>query len=370
MKLSDYSTEQLLEYREKIIQKLQYEYNYESALKEVGNAIYGCLGSNFYEFGKKEIAESITIQGRDLIKFTNGFINKYFTDFFHRDTDLHKKMNIEINGKLESEIVLYNDTDSAFLDIDSAIKITNWEDTPKQFIDLIFEFRLDGVIDKSLEKYVQKHNAENLFILRKEKVIDKLIFFGKKTYIYQIDNDISVTGFQPLKSASPKYSRQKISELINLLFAGNYNAIEIAEKIRTIKKQFKIQKIDTISNTITVNNLEGNIIDDYKELVIKEGCPYHVQAAATYNYYLNKQKNKSRYRKIQSGDKIRIYQTKDSFFAYQPGMYPYEFAPEIDYDKQFNKTILYPLNLILDKMNIGKIDENIMFQPKIKQENK
>ena len=31
-------------------------------------------------------------------------------------------------------------------------------------------------------------------------------------------------------------------------------------------------------------------------------------------------------------------------FAYAPGEYPYEFAPDVDHDRQFEKTILDPMN--------------------------
>ena len=42
-----------------------------------------------------------------------------------------------------------------------------------------------------------------------------------------------------------------------------------------------------------------------------------------------------------------MYFTTDpvsNVFAYAPGERPYEFAPNIDYDTQFEKTILDPIN--------------------------
>ena len=41
-------------------------------------------------------------------------------------------------------------------------------------------------------------------------------------------------------------------------------------------------------------------------------------------------------------------------FAYQPGEYPYEFAPEVDHDRQFEKTILDPNRAGLNIADISK----------------
>jgi hypothetical protein len=45
-------------------------------------------------------------------------------------------------------------------------------------------------------------------------------------------------------------------------------------------------------------------------------------------------------------------------FAYR-GSYPIEYAPEIDYDAQFNKAILSPINSIIEPLGMPKITERL-----------
>ena len=54
-----------------------------------------------------------------------------------------------------------------------------------------------------------------------------------------------------------------------------------------------------------------------------------------------------------NGEKLKMYFTTDpncNVFAYAPGEFPYEFAPDIDYDTQFSKAFLEPIKVILDCM--------------------
>jgi hypothetical protein len=39
--------------------------------------------------------------------------------------------------------------------------------------------------------------------------------------------------------------------------------------------------------------------------------------------------------------------------------YPIEYAPEIDYDAQFNKAILSPINSIIEPLGMPKITERL-----------
>ena len=48
-------------------------------------------------------------------------------------------------------------------------------------------------------------------------------------------------------------------------------------------------------------------------------------------------------------------------FAYQPGDYPYEFAPKIDYDRQFEKTILDPINRVVTAMGFKSFNRNLIY---------
>ena len=75
-----------------------------------------------------------------------------------------------------------------------------------------------------------------------------------------------------------------------------------------------------------------------------------MRAAGNFNYLINKNKLKTKYELIHSGDKIKFYHTKDKsceVFGFKPGEFPIEIAPKIDIDKQFENTIINPINRII-----------------------
>lgn len=68
---------------------------------------------------------------------------------------------------------------------------------------------------------------------------------------------------------------------------------------------------------------------------------------------------------IRSAEKVNYYFVKiksaaeNNVFAYPQGTYPYEFAPPIDYDEQFTKTILDPINRFIEVMGYNRISPNL-----------
>ena len=68
---------------------------------------------------------------------------------------------------------------------------------------------------------------------------------------------------------------------------------------------------------------------------------------------------------IKSSQKVNFYfvKTKSSrennVFAYPQGTFPYEFAPPLDYDEQFTKTILDPINRFVEAMGHNLISPNL-----------
>jgi len=91
--------------------------------------------------------------------------------------------------------------------------------------------------------------------------------------------------------------------------------------------------------------------------------PFHVKGALMYNHLLKKHKLERRYPEIKEGEKIKYTYLKEpntvqcnaiSF----PNSLPKEFELQqfIDYDTQFEKSFLSPLNTILDSIG-WKLEE-------------
>jgi hypothetical protein len=71
----------------------------------------------------------------------------------------------------------------------------------------------------------------------------------------------------------------------------------------------------------------------------------------------------NKYEFIKSGTKIKYYYCKNKnfgdIFAYIRGSYPIEIAPAIDYDIQFAKCILAPINKIIEPLGMPEITERL-----------
>lgn len=90
----------------------------QNAIKLLINSIYGAFGNKWFYFYNPDIAQSITLQGQDLIKFSIKAVNFYFQEKWHNDTELHEILGIadlEVK-KVEEEAAIYTDTDSVASD--------------------------------------------------------------------------------------------------------------------------------------------------------------------------------------------------------------------------------------------------------------
>jgi len=97
-----------------LINKLKLQ---DSAFKIILNSYYGSSGQNSFAFFNLDIAASITLQGQDIIKYTDKVIEHYFINEWHLDKELHKKLSIDhlkINPiKItKGPPIIYVDTDS------------------------------------------------------------------------------------------------------------------------------------------------------------------------------------------------------------------------------------------------------------------
>lgn len=119
---------------EKVKAKVELANTQQLSAKLFLNSVYGVFGTAFFNLFNEDIAESITLQGQDLIKFSVEEINKYFAELWNTDTDAHFLVAKEMKEKhpmFDVETFLkyastnrpqfdtlqrYGDTDSIFSD--------------------------------------------------------------------------------------------------------------------------------------------------------------------------------------------------------------------------------------------------------------
>ena len=370
--------EKIEEILEEINREAKRYYNYEQAIKLMLNSIYGAFGNEWFYFFDVNIAETITLQGQDAILYAEQMINTYFFDFWHKDTKLHEELGITVRGKIIKPATVYIDTDSCYISFEEAMKSCNWQGTEKEFIMKIYNIRLKKYIDHVLQKYAERWHGENFLSFELESIAKNAIWLAKKKYMQNIvwtDPDIHYEeltrikskGFEIIQSSTPLFARTKLKELLTYIFAVDQVEIsELVKKLKLIKKEFKLTNIEHLTFNIRINNYDKYILSDGKdkEFTINSGCPQHLRGAGYHNFLLNNSKFKNKYQLLTNSEKIKVYHSLDkscNVFAFKSGDFPYEIAPELDYDTQFEKSIIDPINRVLEAIGLQTLDRNLIY---------
>jgi hypothetical protein len=125
--------------------------------------------------------------------------------------------------------------------------------------------------------------------------------------------------------------------------------------IEQFRHEFKTLPVEDIAFPRSVNGLK-----EYADAanIFKKGTPIHVKGALVYNHLLREMKLNKRYQEIQEGEKIKFIYLKqpniynNNTLAFLSGI-PKQLDAEqyIDYDLQFEKSFIEPLDIILSAIN-------------------
>lgn len=373
-----------LEELEKEIKRLKEvceEYNgLQLSVKVLLNSVYGACASPYFVGYNIHVAEAVTLQGQDLIKYSNKVIDEYFTKIWHTDKELHKQLGLTyVNPIKERSVCIYNDTDSSYV---TFAPLLNSCDSPKdkkeiiEFILKIKELSLNKYLQKKFDEYAIERNTENIQDLELEKISYSALMLAKKKYILDIawkmpgvffdpQKKVTPTGVEIVQGSTPKFARTVLKDMLNIILSQG-KSVEygfIVKKLKDYKAQFILQQPDDISKTVSIGDYEKYVLEDKKEIKFDLKCPINVRAAAIYNNTILNTKWKSKYNLIKTGDKIKHYYAKGKHdvFGFLPGDYPYEFAPQIDYDLQFEKIIVEPFNRFIEPLGFNPIPGNLIY---------
>ena len=308
----------------------------------------------------------------------------YWYNQWHLDTELHQKMNLKNVTPIKKgeEVSIYADTDSLFVSFKPAMDHCEWRHAYKtelEFIHDLDKHRYAGYFKKCLEEHADEYGVENKQDFELERISESIINIAKKKYIQHIVFEDGIPydrltymypkGVELVRSSTPLFARDKIPMIVKYLFEhpNTFNIKELLKLVKNLKKEFDLcvpDRIDDICMQTSVNKYEEKVMDDKDKLVIMQGAHFAVKAAAYHNNLLHKNRSaQSKYEFIKSGTKIKYYYCKDTsindVFAYTRGAYPIEFAPQIDLDTQFEKSILSPINSIVAPLGLPEISKRL-----------
>lgn len=338
-----------VEYLEKQVARYN---NLQLAKKVTLNSAYGALGNQYFRFFDIRIAEGITTAGQLSIRWIEQKINKY--------------MNLLLKSGNE-DYVIASDTDSIYLNMGPLIEklYNDTSDTKKviKFMNKVCEEKIQPHIDSSYQELADYVNAHSQRMeMKRESLADKAIWVAKKNYILNVyDSEgvayakpkLKMMGISAIRSSTPSACRVKIKEAIDIIINKSQDDLHVF--IEKFRKEFKTLPIEDIAFPRSVNGLA-----EYGDAsnIFKKGTPIHVKGALVYNHFLREKNLTKRYQLIQEGEKIKfIYLKQPNIFnnntlAFLSNI-PKQLDAEqyIDYDLQFEKSFLEPLDIILSSID-------------------
>ncbi len=327
--------------------------NIQMARKIQLNSAYGAIGNQYFRYYNLSNAEAITLSGQVSIRWIEGKMNTY----------LNKVLKTE-----DFDYVIASDTDSIYLNLGPLVE-TIFEGREKsdqsivRFLEKVCDVELEKYIQNSYEELATYVNAyDQKMIMKRENIANKGIWTAKKRYILNVWNSegvqynepkLKMMGIEAVKSSTPASCRVAIKEALNVIMNGSED--DVQQYISRFRKSFETLPPEDIAFPRGCNNL-AKFSSDLS--IYSKGTPIHVRGALLYNFHAKKNKITHKYPLIQEGEKVkflylrtpnRINENVVSFFQTLPKEFGLD--KSIDYDLQFQKSFLDPLQVILDTIN-------------------
>ena len=195
--------------------------------------------------------------------------------------------------------------------------------------------------------------------MAREVIADRGVWTAKKRYILNVHNSegvqyaepkLKIMGIEAIKSSTPQIVRDKFKEVFKIIMSGNEK--ETQDFIFEFKKEFRQLPAEDVAFPRGVTSVSD--WSDRKN-IYKKGTPIHVRGSLLYNKYVKSNKLTKAYELITGGDRIKFLylkvpnSIKENVIAF-PDVLPKELKLHnyINYDLQFEKTFIEPLNFILN----------------------
>jgi len=332
-----------------------------------------CLNIHYPHDSFDELLEKLNIFKKDLVEDKKEMCG--YNVLYRKD--IHNFSKID---KIPDDdpITIYGDTDSLYISFSPIMKSCNFKGNELDFILHLDRIIVKNIFTTYLDEYGAMFGVKNIHDFELETINKSALHIQKKHYINNVSwedgifyDDLSYfypKGVEIVKSSTPPFVRENIYEFLRYIFSNpdNLNIRKILLLVKNLKKQFIMADIEDISMTTSCSNYPIKVIDDVTDVVCVKGAHFSIKAAALHNYLLNKNSNyKVKYDNIRGG-RIKYYycdHPKNNVFAYMRSMHPYEIVEKenlhIDYDEQFDRTMLSIVNRFLEPIGLPTINKRL-----------
>ncbi len=327
------------------------------AVKVCLNSLFGSTANKYFLFFDNRIAEGITMTGQYIIQKVQHTASEYMGKI------------VKSPGE---DFISYSDTDSLGVCMDKLVKMSPRKMTDSDTVDFIQKFiasYMSKELDKCTDSIAETLNMyENKISFKTEGISSALLILAKKRNCQKVlDNegvryaepDYKITGIETNRSSTPDLVREWLTEAIRIVLDHSDRAMLI-DYIEKRRSEFKTYSVEEISFPRSANNL---VKYSDSNNIYTGGTPIAVRAALLYNNLIKVYGLEKELETIKEGDKIKYCALiepntlKENIIGY-PSELPIQFNLHryVDYNTQFEKAFLDPLEKIMDAMK-WKLEE-------------
>ena len=336
--------------RKRLKREINQLHNSQMSIKIAMNSLYGATANIYFLYYINEMAEAITTSGQLSIRYAQKSVNDYLN---------------KVLGTDNVDYIIYIDTDSIYVDFGPLVQevfgtVDIDKDKGEEFLDRVCSTKIEQVIEEGYENLARMLGTyRNAMVMKREKITNRGIFVAKKRYILNTLNSegvhydkpkVSVTGLESVRSSTPEVCREKLKECFEVIM--NTDEETTQKFIQDFRDEFKTLDPVAIAKTSGTDNIKKY---QDKNSLYRKGCPMHVRGAIMYNHFLKEKGLDKKFETIQGGDKVKFLYLKTPNPIREnvisvPGLLPKQLGLHeyIDYELQFDKVFLSPIQSILD----------------------
>jgi DNA polymerase elongation subunit (family B) len=267
-----------------------------------------------------------------------------------------------IKSKVQTDYILYADTDSLYLNFGQFLDNNIGSDWRKQSDDEIIKLILDitGVVEsyinerayRDIQRKAYNSPITDFRIVFKQEVVAKAaLFVKKKKYsLWHVNEEgapvdkIKTTGLEIIRSDTPESVRPMLRETMEMILKNNSDN-DIKDKIAKNKKELSKSLPEEIAANIGIHELDKYINEEDKCV---KGTPWHVKGVAVYRALLKHLKIDQQYEEIETGAKAKVVYLKKNQFGFDAVSFN-------RWPKEFDKVVQVDMEKMIERQFTGKI---------------
>jgi DNA polymerase elongation subunit (family B) len=317
-------------------------------LKILLNSGYGAFVNKYFRWYDQRIGRSITCSGQLIIQVAERELNKWMNKVLQTS---------------DVDYVVAIDTDSNYLNCQPLVDKFFSDKSQQEVVDIldkIAQEQIQKVLEAGFESEKQYLNAyEQKMIMEREAIASSAFWTAKKRYsmcVWDMEGvrmpsdkpKLKIQGLDAIRSSTPQSCREALLNMIKLTLMED--EITLQKYIIEFKNKFISMPFEDIAFPRTMNNISKmNIPTGFAK-----GTPPHIRGAITFNRLLEKYELLKDWETMKDGEKGKFIYLREpnnigtnvlSFNHSVPSQFSFE--KYIDYEKQFSKAIVEPMDIIL-----------------------